>query len=45
MMDMETVLPFKTVNDVIKEVKESELLPLAEEKKCGCGPCNCGGDI
>jgi DNA polymerase III sliding clamp (beta) subunit (PCNA family) len=43
-MDMETVLPFKTVNDIVKELKETEL-PLAEEKQCGCGHCSCGGDI
>jgi hypothetical protein len=36
-MDMETVLPFKSVNDIVKEIKESEQLPLAEEKR--------GGDI
>ena len=27
---METVLPFKTVNDVVKEVKENEQLSLLE---------------
>ena len=36
-MDMETVLPFKSVNDIVKELKESEQLPLAEEKQCSCG--------
>ena len=44
-MDMETVMPFKTVNDIVKEVNETELIPLAKEKECSCGPCNCGGDI
>jgi DNA polymerase III sliding clamp (beta) subunit (PCNA family) len=44
-MDMETVLPFKTVNDIIKEVKETNLLSLTEEKQCGCGHCSCGGDV
>lgn len=42
-MDMETVLPFKTVNDIVKELKEGEELPLA--KQCDCGNCSCGGDI
>ena len=45
MMDMETVQPFKTVNDIVKEVKESEQLSLLEIKQCGCGHCNCGGDV
>lgn len=42
-MDFETVLPIKTVNDIVKELKESELdtLPLAEEQRCGCDHCNC----
>ncbi len=44
-MDYETVIPFKTVNDIVKELKESEIeldtLPLAEESRCGCGHCNC----
>jgi DNA polymerase III sliding clamp (beta) subunit (PCNA family) len=44
-MDMETVLPFKTINDIVKEVKETEELPLAEEQQCSCGHCSCGGDI
>jgi hypothetical protein len=44
-MDMETVVPFKTINDLIKEVKETEELLLLETKQCGCGHCNCGGDI
>ena len=44
-MDMETVLPFKTINDIVKEVRETEELPLAEEQQCGCGHCSCGGDI
>jgi hypothetical protein len=45
MMDMETVEPFKTVNDIVKEIKEAELLPLAGEKQCGCGVCNCSSDV
>ena len=32
-MDFETVLPMKTVNDIIKEVKET--------KECDCGNCTC----
>jgi len=44
-MDFETVKPFKTVNDIVKELKESELeldeLPLAEDRQCGCGHCDC----
>jgi hypothetical protein len=35
-MDYETVLPLKTVNDIIKEQKET-----AEEPQCGCGGCTC----
>jgi hypothetical protein len=35
-MDYETVLPFKTVNDVLKELKETE------EAGCDCGNCTCG---
>jgi hypothetical protein len=27
------------------EIKEAELLPLAGEKQCGCGVCNCSSDI
>jgi DNA polymerase III sliding clamp (beta) subunit (PCNA family) len=37
-MDFETVLPLKTVNDIIKEVKEGEETPVTE---CGCGNCTC----
>jgi len=44
-MDMETVKPFKTVNDIVKEIKEAELIPLAGEKQCSCGVCNCSSDI
>lgn len=47
-MDYETVLPFKSINDIVKEIKESEIdletLPLAEETKCGCGHCDCGDE-
>jgi hypothetical protein len=35
-MDYETVLPIKTVNDVLKEIKEAEV---AEE--AGCDNCTC----
>jgi hypothetical protein len=34
-MDMETVLPIKTVNDIMKEVNE------ANEGGCACGNCKC----
>ena len=37
-MDYETVLPFKTVNDVLKEIKETEA---TEEPQCSCGNCTC----
>jgi hypothetical protein len=37
-MDYEKVLPFKTVNDIVKEINETEP---AEEPKCGCGNCSC----
>ena len=44
-MDFETVRPMKTVSDIVKELKESELeldtLPLAEDRQCGCGHCDC----
>ena len=35
-MDFETVLPMKTVSDIIKEVKETE-----ETTGCDCGNCTC----
>jgi len=35
-MDFETVLPIKTVNDIVKELKETE-----EENTCSCGNCTC----
>lgn len=44
-MDMETVLPFKTVNDIVKELQETDELNLIEQKQCSCGHCSCGGDI
>lgn len=34
-MDMETVLPIKTVNDIMKEIAE------AGEDSCGCENCKC----
>jgi len=37
-MDYETVLPIKTVNDVLKEIKEAEV---SEEAGCDCGNCTC----
>jgi hypothetical protein len=42
-MDYETVLPIisrpeKTVNDVMKEIQESN-------EPCGCGHCSCGGNV
>ena len=44
-MDMETVEPFKTVNDIVKEMKESEHISLLETKQCGCGHCSCEGEV
>jgi hypothetical protein len=38
-MDYETVLPFKTVNDIMKEIHESEE---PAEDSCDCGNCDCG---
>ena len=35
-MDFETVLPIKTVNDILKEINETE------ETGCSCGNCTCG---
>ena len=35
-MDYETVLPIKTISDVLKEIKEGEV---AEE--AGCDNCTC----
>ncbi len=37
-MDYETVLPFKTVNDIVKEISESQ----EPEDSCDCGNCDCG---
>jgi hypothetical protein len=34
-MDMETVLPIKTVNDIMKEIAETN------EGGCTCGNCKC----
>jgi hypothetical protein len=34
-MDMETVLPIKTVNDIMKEIAE------ANESGCDCDNCGC----
>ena len=34
-MDMETVGPFKTINDLMKELNESNL------DSCGCENCKC----
>jgi len=45
MMDMETVLPIKTVNDIMKELREGTGEEVASEKQCSCGPCNCSSDI
>jgi DNA polymerase III sliding clamp (beta) subunit (PCNA family) len=38
-MDFETVLPMKTVSDIIKEVKETE--ETEETTGCDCGNCTC----
>jgi hypothetical protein len=35
-MDYETVLPIKTVNDVLKEIKESEVTEEASCDNCTC---------
>ena len=37
-MDYEKVLPFKTVDDIVKELKESEV---TEVTQCECGNCSC----
>jgi hypothetical protein len=37
-MDFETVIPIKTVNDIVKELKESEAI---DKSKCDCGNCDC----
>lgn len=34
-MDMETVLPIKTVNDIMKEISETNA------GGCACGNCKC----
>lgn len=36
-MDMETVLPMKTVNDIVKELKETS-------GGCDCDNCSCKTD-
>ena len=51
-MDYEKVMPFKSINDIVKEIKEGTDEPLyeftsatfgvSEEKQCGCGHCTCG---
>ena len=38
MMDMETVLPMKTVNDLVKELREGSS---EETSGCGCDNCSC----
>jgi hypothetical protein len=52
-MDYETVLPFKSINDIVKEIKEGTEESLYEftsatftsgeetEPQCGCGGCTC----
>ena len=37
-MDFETVIPIKTVNDILKEVKGTEANPVTQ---CDCGNCTC----
>jgi hypothetical protein len=37
MMDMETVLPIKTVNDIVKEMQETN-------DGCSCQGCTCKSD-
>ena len=44
-MDMETVRPFRTVNDIVKEIKEEEQILLLETKQCGCGHCSCEEEV
>jgi hypothetical protein len=44
-MDMETVLPIKTVSDIVKELREGTGGEVTPEKQCGCGVCNCSSDI
>ena len=34
-MDMETVLPIKTVNDIMKEISETN------DGRCDCENCSC----
>jgi hypothetical protein len=52
-VDYETVLPFKAINDIVKEIKEGQEESLYEftsatftsgeeaEPQCGCGNCTC----
>jgi DNA polymerase III sliding clamp (beta) subunit (PCNA family) len=37
-VDYEKVLPFKSINDIVKEIKETEVV---EESSCDCGNCTC----
>ena len=37
MMDYETVIPIKTVNDIVKEMQEAA-------PECGCDGCKCKTD-
>lgn len=38
-MDFEKVLPFKSINDIVKEIKETEEPEAVSQ--CGCGNCSC----
>lgn len=51
-MDYETVGPFKTVNDLMKELREGEMTEMTSvgtdqqtpEAACNCSGCTCGAE-
>jgi hypothetical protein len=40
-MDYEKVLPFKSINDIVKEIKETTEPEENPITQCGCGNCTC----
>jgi len=44
-MDFEKVLPMKTVNDLMKELREEAEPEDNPITQCSCGHCTCGGQV
>lgn len=40
-MDYEKVLPFKSINDIVKEIKETTEPEESLSTQCSCGNCDC----